>query len=994
MFQKRPIALAVRAALGLTAGLSALPMLAAEQASTPDQALVETITVTGSRIERANQVTSSPVVQMDAEQIAFTGTTRIEDAVAQLPQVFLDQSSGQSIEAEGTATVQLRNLGVSRTLVLVDGKRLPISSPTSSESGPDLNFIPLALVERVEVLTGGASATYGSDAVAGVINFTMKDDFEGVSLDYQRSGYSHDNDGNVTSTRAAESGFDFPSGRISDGETDNWSLIIGGNLNEDRGNVTAYATYRNVESITQSERDYSACALRSGTRACGGSGTSAAGSFYRLNPPDRNPDPDVEETVGNAFYFNVQGDQFVDFSNDSLFNFAPPSYFQRPDERYTLGSFAHYDLSEQATVYTQLMYMDDQTVAQFAPAGLFYDFPVDIGCDNPLLSGQQVSAMGCAAPTDVIDGVFIGRRNVEGGPRFADINHSSFRGVFGLAGDINDAWRYDVSYQYAEVDMSVRNSNYVDTAKIAKALDVVADPTPGAGGAPICQSALDGSDPNCVPWNIWEAGGVTPAAVNYLGVSYYEQGKTDQTVATGYVQGNLGEYGVKLPWADNGIDVAFGAERRQENLNYQPDDLSIAGAIGGLNAALVPTNGGYTVEEIFTEASIPIIEGKRFAQDVTLDLGYRYSDYDTDVDTDTYKIAGSWALDNQIKFRASFQRAVRAANIVELFQPVNGALFSMDSDPCSNVDPLSGLSSSGYSFAQCARSGVTQNVWDNGGVGNSPAKQYNTVLGGNTSLDPEESDTYSAGFILTPNFLENLMLSVDWYNIKVDGAITQVNGETTLTQCLEGSDAACLLVHRNQASGGSLFRGNASPTNGVDAFYLNSGYFEVTGIDVEATYSMDVGDRWGSLSFSTYLAYVDSWEQEEYPGTGAENCEGFYGDSCETPLPQLRNLFNTTWTTPWDLTLNLAWRYMDEVKMVSSVPVANRIDIDAYNLFDVAAIWQATDYLAVRAGVNNVLDEEPPITDNGVTLRNNGNTYPGGYDHLGQYWFLAASFTM
>jgi iron complex outermembrane recepter protein len=967
-------------AIGLTSAMSAAPLMAA---SASDPAALEEIVVTGSRIERANEATSSPVVQLDSEQIVFSGMTRVEDVVASLPQVYLDQSAGQSIESEGTATVQLRNLGVSRTLVLVDGKRLPIASPTAVESGPDLNFIPVSLVERVEVLTGGASATYGSDAVAGVVNFTMKDDFEGVSLDYQSSGSRHDNDGNVTSKRTAAAGFPSPSGVTTDGEIDDWSLIIGGNLNEGRGNVTAYATYRNIKPVTQSERDYSACALRSGTRACGGSGTSAAGSFYRLNP--------APGSAGSAFYFNVQGDEFVDFSIDSLYNYAPPSYFQRPDERYTMGAFAHYELSEHATAYTQLMYMDDQTVAQFAPAGLFYDFGVDISCNNPLLSAQQVTAMGCAAPTDVIDGVYIGRRNVEGGPRAADINHSSFRGVFGLNGDINEAWSYDVSYQYAEVDMSVRNSNYVDTAKIANALDVVPD---GAGGAE-CQSVADGSDPNCVPWNIWETGGVTPAALNYLGVSYYEQGKTDQTVVTGFVQGDLGVYGVKLPWAESGIDVVLGAERRQENLDYQPDDLSIAGAIGGLAAALVPTDGGYTVEEVFTEASIPLVEGKRFAQEVSLDLGYRYSDYDTDVDTDTYKFAGSWAIDNQIKFRGSYQRAVRAANIVELFQPINGSLFSMDSDPCSSVDVGgTGLSAAGYTFDQCARSGVTQTVWDNGGVGSSPAKQYNTVLGGNTDLAPEESDTYSVGFILTPNFLENLMLSVDWYDIKVEDAITQVSGETTLTQCLEGSDAACALVHRNQDSGGSLFRGNASPTNGVDAFYLNSGYFEVTGIDVEASYSMDLGDSWGNLAFSTSLAYVDSWEQEEYPGTGAENCEGLYGDSCETPLPKLRNRFETTWTTPWDVALNFAWRYIDDVKMVSSVPVANRIDIDAYNFFDVAGIWQATDYLAVRAGVNNVLDEEPPITDNGVTARNNGNTYPGGYDYMGQYWFLAATFTM
>ena len=973
MFQKRPIALAVRAALGLTTAMSAMPLMAQEEATVANQPMVETIVVTGSRIERANAVTSSPVVQLDAEQFTLSGTTRVEDVVSSLPQVYLDQDSGQSIESEGTATLQLRNLGSSRTLVLVDGKRLPIASPTAVESGPDLNFVPINLVERVEVLTGGASATYGSDAVAGVVNFTMKDDFEGISFDYQTSGYTHDNNGNVTSVRSEEAGFPFPSGTITDGETQDLSLIIGGNLNDDRGNVTAYAGYRNIDGVTQSERDYSACALNTSTTRCGGSGTNASGSFYHTGQVP-------------SFYFNVQGDQFVDASPTRNFNFAPPSYFQRPDERYNLGAFAHYDISEHATAYTQLMWMDDQTVAQFAPAGLFYDFGVDISCNNPLLSAQQVAALSCAGPTDVIETVYIGRRNVEGGPRMADYNTSSFRGVFGLKGDINDAWRYDASYQYAEVNMSVRNANYVNTAKIALALDVVAGP----GGVPTCTSVLDGSDPNCVPWNIYKTGGVTQAAVDYLDVSYYESGTTDQTVLTGYVQGNLGEYGVKLPWADNGIDVVFGLEQRQENLLYQPDDLSIAGDIGGLNAALVPTDGGYTVQEAFTEASIPIIEGKRFAQDVTLDVGYRYSDYDTDVTTDTYKFAGSWAIDNQIKLRGSFQRAVRAANIVELFQPINGNLFSMNNDPCKKASAAAAVSVNGYTFAECARSGVSQAVWDNGGPGNSPAKQYNTVLGGNTDLEPEESDTYSVGFVLTPDFLEGLMLSVDWYDIKVEKAITQVSGETTLTQCIEGNDQACAAV--NRGPGETLWLGNAGPTNGIEAFYINSGYFQVKGVDLDASYVLDLGDGWGSVNISTILAYVDSWEQEEFPGVGAERCEGLYGDSCETPLPQLRNRFTAAWTTPWDVLLNVSWRYVDDVQLVSSA--ATGVDIDAFNYFDLAGIWNVTDNVSLRMGVNNVFDESPPITDNGQTARNNGNTYPGGYDHLGQNWFVAATLQM
>ena len=974
-FEKRPLALAVHAAIALATAQVTLPAMAEEAASTPaNKELAEEIIVTGSRIQRANEVTSSPVVQLDAQQFQFSGSARVEDTVRQLPQVYMDQDSGQSIESDGTATVQLRNLGVNRTLVLIDGKRLPVNYDGTNqlETGPDLNSIPVALVKRVEVLTGGASATYGSDAIAGVINFTMKDDFQGVSFDLQRSGNYHDNNGNVTANRTAEAGFPVPHGSTNDGEIDNMALLIGGNLEDGRGNVTAYATYRNIKSVTQSERDYSACALSTGRRKCGGSATNATGTFYLPG--------------ANGFYFNMVNSEFVPASSDNLFNYAAPSYFQRPDKRYTLGAFAHYDITDQVTAYTQLMFMNDQSVAQFAPSGLFFDFAVPIHCDNPLLTAQEVTAMGCTAPTDVFS-PYIGRRNVEGGPRRGDIEHNNYRGVFGFSGQINDAWRYDMSYQYAEIDSTSHNTNYTNTAKIANALDVVNDPTLGV----VCRSVVNGTDPSCVPWNIFQTGAVTPQALQYIAATFNTNSKTDQTVATGYVQGNLGTYGVKSPWADAGIDIVVGAERRQENVKFDPDDASAAGDIGGQAAALVPVNGGYTVKEAFTEASIPIISGVRFIQDLTLELGYRYSDYTTDVDTDTYKYAGTWTIDNQLKLRASYQRAVRAANVAELFSPISGSLFTMANDPCHKAAAGDALSVNGYTFAQCARSGVTQAVWDTGGPGNSPAKQYNYIVGGNVDLDPESSDTYSYGFIVSPNFLPNASLSVDYYDIKVDKAITQVEGSTTLTTCIEGNDASCAKVHRG--ANDSLWLGNAGPGNGVDAFYINSGFFEVKGIDVELHSTWELGG-WGGLDVSDQLAYVDSWKQEEYPGTGAVSCEGLYGDACSAPLPKYRNRFTTTWTTPWRVILNLSWRFIDSVSMINTVTAANRIDIDSMNYFDLAAEWDVTDYATLRAGVNNLLDTSPPITDNGVTLRNNGNTYPGSYDQLGQYWFLSATFHM
>ena len=355
MFQKRPLTAAVHAAIVFAAAQSAM---AAEQAANTDQgAGVEEIVVTGSRIQRANEVTSSPVVQLDAEQFQFTGSPRAEDTVRSLPQVYIDQDSGQSIEADGTATLQLRNLGDIRTLVLIDGKRLPpnFNGGASVQTGPDLNTIPVALVNRVEVLTGGASATYGSDAVAGVVNFTMKDDFEGINFDVQTSAYHHDNNGNITANRMKDSGLVPPTGDITDGDIENMSLIIGGNLEDGRGNITAYATYINIKPVTQSERDYSACALGSGRTACGGSATNATGTFFT--------------TGANAFYFNMVDSQFVPADPANLYNFATPSYLQRPDKRYTLGAFAHYDITPQVTAYTQLMFMNDQTVGQVCAGG-------------------------------------------------------------------------------------------------------------------------------------------------------------------------------------------------------------------------------------------------------------------------------------------------------------------------------------------------------------------------------------------------------------------------------------------------------------------------------------------------------------------------------------------------------------------------------------------------------------------------------------------------
>ena len=963
MLHKKPLNLAVSVAIGASAALSIAPAKAQQGREEP---LFEEVVVTGSRIQRANLVSSSPVTQLDSEQLRFTGLTRVEDALAAIPAISLDQSSGQAIEATGIATLQLRNLGAKRTLVLMNGRRLPAGTPSGGvdSSAADINLIPGQLVERVEVLTGGASSTYGADAVAGVVNFIMQDDFEGLKFDYQTSINRHDNGGNVVASAARAAGQPFASGTSTDGEIKDFTLILGGNLDSGRGNITSFATYREIEGVTQAERGYSACPVRAG-RTCLGSATNASGSVI---PQDPN---------GTPGRFRVEGNELLPGYGPG-FNFAAPSYFQRPDERIVVGTFAHYDLNEHIEAFTELMFMDTKSTAQFGPAGNFFT-KVTATCANPLMSDQQRRVLGCKGTEGEV-AFLLGRRNVEGGPRFGVLRHTTYRGVFGVRGDIDDAWRYEASWQYSEVDMRNRNGNYFDTARLDQALNAI----PGKNGAAVCGPD---ADPGCVPYDLFNTGGVSAEQLAFLSQEYFQTGTTSQEVFHAYAQGSLGDYGVVSPFAENGVELVVGYEYREETLRNDFSDNAKRGVVGGLGAALVPVSGRYDVNDLYFEASLPLIEGATLAESLVLDVGYRYSDYSFGPSTDTYKFAGNWVPIDSVRVRGSFQRAVRAPNVVELFEPANGALFGMDSDPCNKENPGDATSKRGYTFEQCARSGVSRAVWDRGGPSNNPAAQYNQIGGGNTDLQPEEADTLTAGVIWTPEFIDGLSVSLDWYDIEIEGAIQGINEEVTLLQCIEtGAPRFCNAVSRGIND--TLWLGLAQPGNGVDARVTNIGLLAVQGIDIELNYSFDVGDL-GSVNIANIMGIVDSYEKEEYAGAGVVNCEGAYGGTCAFPIIDFQNRMQATWAMPRNITASLIWRHIGAVDHRFTSDPHN---IDAFNYFDISATWDVTDYAQLRVGLNNILDEEPPFVYQGVTSRENGNTYPGIYDPLGQYLF--AGFTV
>ena len=974
MQQNNQLRRAVRHTLLISAlaGTSALPVFAQDTE-------IEQIVVTGSRIKMANIEGTSPVTQVTSADIATQGVTRVEDLINQLPQAFAAQNANVSNGSSGTATVSLRGLGSNRTLVLIDGRRMPYGTP--SDPAADLNQIPAAMVERVEILTGGASAVYGSDAIGGVVNFIMKKDFEGVQFDAQYGFYQHENnfggDGAVKLTdviagraKTNPSQFRKPGNVVTDGGGTEFNVIMGVNTEDGRGNITAYAGVRDNDEVLQRDRDYSGCSL-SATRdsdlshRCGGSATSYPGYFY---------------TAGSAFTVDsTTGNTFRPFSaGTDLYNFGPSNHYQRPDRRYSLGAMGHYELTEHADVYTQLMFTDYSSIAQIAPGGNFFNSN-SVNCANPFLSAQQVGVLGCTAADVAANNsatLYVARRNVEGGGRQQAFENSSFRSLLGVRGAITDTWDYDASVQYSKVKADQRTLNYFKIDNIQRSLNVVADPTTGA---PVCMSALDGTDPACVPYNIFQIGGVTQGALDYLQVPGLQQGTIDQTIYQGIITGDLANIGVKSPWASQGVQVAFGAEYRKDTLENNTDDLLSSAQLSGTGGATIGISGETSVTDLFTEIRVPIAEGLTGVDSLSIDGAYRYSDYDS-LTTDTYKVGMDWAPIRDIKFRGSYQKAVRAANVVELFTAQGFNLFDLPGDPCG-ADLAGGANAA--SDAACLATGVPAAQLRSASL-DSPAGQYNFLQGGNPDLVPEESETVTFGIILQPRFLPKLTMTVDYFNIEITDTISTFGSANTLDACYFQSDAdSCARINRD--GNGNLWRASGFVQN----LNINIGSLETTGYDLNLNYSgVEIGS-FGSLNFNLTGTYLDELITVPGPGVDAYDCAGLYSSSCGTPNPQWRHHARLGWVTPWAVDLSLTWRYFDGVEEFDGSPKQIDYKLDAANYFDLAANWAITDKFSVLVGVNNVLDSDPPITS-AVGTTGNGNTFPQTYDALGRWIFIRA----
>ena len=693
---------------GLVFSFAAIPFSALAQDD------VEEVVVTGTRIADPNVTSSSQITSIDGEELLVRGITRVEDYLNDLPQISPGQSITNSNGASGTATANLRNLGCSRTLVLMNGRRM-VSGTTGGGNCADLNTVPTLLLDKVEVLTGGASSVYGSDAVAGVVNFILDDEFVGMKSSFYHGFYQHKNDNSSLRDLVASYDYALAPKDVTTGDTEKVSVAFGGEIDGGKGHITAFMEHTDTKPILQGEYDISACALRSGFSGCGGSSTIPPGRWADFGGYTAGGFVNVDPTI-TGVDFKVLGNEFVPRAGQA-YNYNPTNFFQRPDDRFNSGFFGKYEVSDNAEVYVDMTYMKSESNAQIAYSGTFGNI-TSLPCYNAFLSEQQYNAAcgdwtgmggdhapdfasGAAAlaylanlDLAVGDGSILGykaplyslKRNVEGNPRQSIFAYKSFTQTVGVRGDINDNWSYDAYYQTSNVVYNNEYRNDLSVTAINRAVDVVS-----VNGVPTCVSALNGTDSTCVPYNLFQGGlpgdqgiqGVIDGGQelqSYIANSTYINGDGEQTTFTAYVTGDTG---YSIPGAPGNVSVVAGFESRELSSDFRPDLPSRTGDRSGSGGATLPLGGKYDVDEFFVELGIPVTDT------VSMDAGFRSADYSTGNDTTAMKLGAFWTVNDKVSVRGSFQTSQRHANLAELYQGIGQGLVDLDYDPCG-IDPDTG----------------------------------------------------------------------------------------------------------------------------------------------------------------------------------------------------------------------------------------------------------------------------------------------------------------
>ncbi len=943
MLKRKPLSVAVATALGVVSASGAFTNVA----YAADESLIEEVVVTGSRIKRQDFESNAPVATIGSDQFDLTGTVNTESLLNTMPQVVpgLDRTSNNP--GNGTATVDLRGLGSQRTLVLMDGTRV---NPTTQGGTVDINNIPTALIERVEVLTGGASAIYGSDAVAGVVNFILKDDFEGVA-------------------------FNIGGEQTSEGDAALYSadLTLGVNSGDGRGNIVFNLSWTDREDLFQGDRKFANFAQFDDVDANGNpilidGGSSGIPSTSILNGglfSTFNTDGSIRdfETAGNT--------------ND-FYNYAPVNYIQLPQTRYQATVLGRYEVSEGAEVYGRMMYTSSRVPQQLAATPIFQSttFTLDGSPFLPAATQQIISdARGDGVDTDG-DGIddtasaFVRRRLLEVGERVADSRFTSWQIMGGVRGDIGDtSWSYDAYIQTGSVEGSETQLGNVNRDRFDQALLLdLSDPT----GATCADPAANGSTSGCAPINIFGQGNISAAGAAFLRTAVAAAFEFDQEIYSATFSGDLFE----LPGGTMG--AAIGWEHISNSSDFRPSQDLAAGTIAGFNGS--PASGGrYTVSSYFGELYLPLLKDVPLAQELDLELAYRSSDYSTVGTVSSYKVAGSWAPIDQVRFRAGFNTAVRAPSVGELFSP-QGENFPGSTDPCAAegdnaLDP--GVA------AICVSTGVPAGLVGSNEL-NLAAGQVRELSGGNPLLEEEEADTLTVGVVITPNFIEGLTFSIDRFDIEIEEYIADFGGgaNNVLTICYDPNDPIggigspfCNAVNR-RANGTIDF---------ISVTSRNVAVQTLKGWDVLASYNTEL------LGGDFQVSYVGTLTTEDdfVPFAGAQviSCDGEFGNDCGEPRPEYKHRMTFNWARD-NITAQLLWRHIGESKDDDSSTVFFREKLGSEDYFDAVVAYRFTENYSVNFGIDNIADKEPPILGDN---QEQANTWPATYDVFGRTYYVKAS---
>jgi outer membrane receptor protein involved in Fe transport len=772
---------------------------------------------------------------------------------------------------------------------------------------------------------------------------------------------------------------------------------MGTNFADGQGNITGYLSYRHADPVYSSARDFGSCELLPNDAltgvTCGGSSNS---NWFN---------PATGPNAGTVY--SVSGHSFV-LSGTTITN--PPAEFNsqpfislsREDDRYNAAFMAHEQIAEAFQPYLQFFFMDDKTHQVLAPAALFKDAnPLDptgagdyyTNCSNPLLSAQEASILCTPAqisadkvnPGSALAQIEIGRRNVEGGGRSADFEHTNYRAVVGAKGDFADAWNYDAYGQYFYTKFTDSNQGYLNLQAVTNALLVT-----GTAANPKC---ISGSSQGCVPYNIWSQGAVTQAQLAYLYEIGTAQGASTLKTLHADITGKLGDYGVTSPWATQGVGVNIGAEHRTDQEYLEPDSAEESGLLSGFGGAVAPIDDAISVSEEFIELRAPLAQDKPGVKDLMVDTGYRHSDYTTAGNTNTYKFEVQYAPVTDYRFRASYDRAIRAPSVAESFIPPIVGLATVGGDPCA--PPIQ------YTLLQCERTGVTPAQYNSGSIPQGVAAQLSQQTSGNPNLKPEQADTYTVGLNFAPSQIPHLSGSIDYFHIQIKDEVGVIPYLDILQDCANtGSPVYCSQIVRQPTTGSLTGNSNAGGGYVIQKNY-NLGTAIYSGVDVVGNYKLDLAPGFGDVAWTLNGAYMLHNEAQPIPGGTTYDCVGLFGAVCQIISPRWRHTLRTTWETAWNVSASLTWRFIGPVTEdndsqqpgLAGAVFDGAFDyfnyrIPGYNYLDLEATWDVNKVLQVRAGASNVLDKDPPVAEADIVAGGAANTY-GAYDLFGRQLFVA-----